>query len=745
MASQVACGIPPNLTLELRNSCPEDLTPKSAKPPECPPLLVKFGEVQVEMEVELGMDQLTWMGQKPHLKAKKIGAASYKFIYDEPGHHAVSLLMVHDYFSDAPIKSKPEVKKAKWRSFGNSVEEIEIFKKTPWEFVGYTSSNYQGGMDIRTEVNLRNDFTKDTVKDYTGELRAAYFREAEELVDERKGKLRKQEKAFQSYIDGKLIEYVSYTNTMMVLWSMAACGNLSFDAYTRKFRIGDDAKNPGTSRKVKMVFNLYYKIVKGEFASNKDTIFTPIKLDNKAFEESGVGHEKRTCLKCVVVLNDKDGSDNTKGVFFFGLSWGRGNPDATFMQNIANREPVYNSLTGKGSGKGGFSGNYNNIDPTFEGKRNGVGLKTEKQDEWISIRENGEGPATTAMSRADQIKIIREEHDYAFGLAGMSESSPGFRVALLRQWSTPKDVKPIRLVKMDVQKKAGNQGIEITPGLNLFLTAGQNVTSGDIQGAAAQIQILLPLEAFAVLGSEDLTFETLPGTMFNIFASATAVIKIDIKPLVSGTYQIVNMYLKAEALKKQMEEMKKYCESVKARMQGLAQDLTNAFNNKDLAAYNAALAKMQKLADEFAQRSGTAIDLKLFYEGGSNLKLFIDASNAAQNLPVVPPNTSGGTSTPPALSEPIAELPGNNFNAEPPSVSPGSPESKLVLPGIEVSNPQPLGDATTSLPVDPVILTPSALPPTESSGEALGFTGSANNFDNLDGYNNLPSEGVWIY
>jgi hypothetical protein len=191
-----------------------------------------------------------------------------------------------------------------------------------------------------------------------------------------------------------------------------------------------------------------------------------------------------------------------------------------------------------------------------------------------------------------------------------------------------------------------------------------------------------------------------------------------------------------------MEEMKKYCESVKAKMMGLSKDLTNAFNNKDLAAYNTALAKMQQLANEFAQRSGISIDLKAAYEGQSNLKLFIDASNVAQNLPVVPPNTSGGTSTPPGLSEPIAELAGNNFNAEPPSVPAGSPESKLVLPGVSVVNPQPLG-STTSLPVDAVILTPSAIPPTESSGEALGFTGSANNFDSLEGYNNYPPEGVW--
>ena len=170
--------------------------------------------------------------------------------------------------------------------------------------------------------------------------------------------------------------------------------------------------------------------------------------------------------------------------------------------------------------------------------------------------------------------------------------------------------------------------------------------------------------------------------------------------------------------------------------------VTNAFNNKDLASYNAALAKMQALANDFANRTGQTIDLTKAYEGGSALKAYIDASNALKNQPVPVPNTSGGTSTAPSLTDPVPESAGLNFNANPPAVDVGSVESKLVLPGLEVINPSPLG-SSTALPVDPIILTPAALPPTVSSGEALGFTGEATNFDNLEGYNNYPPEGVW--
>jgi hypothetical protein len=722
----------PDLSSTPTAACGE--TPKTAGV-TCSEVFVKFGEVETTVEIEFGFfsDNIF---QKPKLQVRQVGSPTHNFKFSSAGYMAGALFQVHDYFCEPAdrIIGLPQIVTRKTRSYGGTIEESKFFKLQPWEYFAANDAN-----DFDATNGRYDDFFQ-TI-DVFHDLRNEYKREAGVVLK----RLEEQKSNFKAYFNTKAIKRVDYTATMGMLYALASSGKLGIELFTNKLKIGDNAQNPGTTRKIKMVHNLFFKIVKGELASDDKTSLTDIKLEGVDFTKSGVGHDKKTCLKAVIVLNKQDGSTNNKGVYFSTYAWGKGDGSATFMNQVEESKSACDTgANGGTSGKAGCT-IFSDAVPTSNrgGEQNPL---TNSSSSIVTIRDEF-GFVLKTVTRAEQIRILLTEQGAAKAWA-VGAATPGAPVTATniakiydRIWSNQNDVKPIKLATPGVQPKGGG-GYEITPGLWLFLTPGPNATMGMIQGSAAQIQFLWPLETLALLGSDDLTLETLPGTLWNMFGSGIAVVQVNYVQGVKDIYASVQWYDKMQQAMARMKEMKLKIEGLQAQFIGLQQQLVAAFHKQDLAAYDAALNKMKQLATEFYNLTKHEIKLTEAYTLRNQLEAFINAQGKLQ----VPPESnlqpawlqpSPPPLTPPDRNDPVPETPTPNIVAVPPASTLLPPAAQaLVVPGDTVIS-------LTPLPTDQEILTTPLDTPTVGSSNLLDVVGSSGTFDNVPGTVNYPSETFW--
>ena len=119
-------------------------------------------------------------------------------------------------------------------------------------------------------------------------------------------------------------------------------------------------------------------------------------------------------------------------------------------------------------------------------------------------------------------------------------------------------------------KNKGPLGWEVLPGAKFWLTAGQNVTNGDIPNMTLQALFVLPFESFAVLTDKQqfgsTTLETLPGKFWTMLGMGTFHVKLDMIQVINEGARIANYHL--NILPKQKEairKMKEYVESMRAK------------------------------------------------------------------------------------------------------------------------------------------------------------------------------------
>ena len=700
---------------------------------QCSEVFIKFGEIETEIEIELGFFSSN-IFKKPKLEPRQVGSPTHKFKFQAPEYLAGTLFQVHDYFCAAPerIIGLPQVATRKARIAGGALEEAKFFKKEPWEYFGESS-----GKNFDASSSKYDDyFVGDKILDGDFGLRKGYVKEAGVLIK----LLKEQQSNFEKYFNGKAIRRVDYTNALAVLYAMAASGKLALEEYTHKFKIGDNATNPGTTRKVKMVHNLYVKIVAGELCSTNPTSLADIKLDNKKFTTAGVSHTDKSCLKCVIVLNKTDGSTNDKGVYFSTLSWGKGDPSATFMKAIEDSASCVRE-----DGASGKAGAVIYSDALHTSNRGGPDKPlSQPSSDFVKIYDENE-TLVKVVTRAQQLRILKMEKEGAFvwSLGATSAGAPitAANIATIypRIWSNANDVKPVRLAKPGVKSK-GSGGFEVSPGVWLFLTPGGNVTSGDIQGSAAQIQFVWPLETLCMLGSDDLTLATLPGTLWNMFGSGIVVIKVDYVQGVKDIIATVGWWDKMQQAQARMREFKTKIELIQAKFMQYQQQLVNAFTKQDLANYDKVLNEMKNLATDFYNLTKVKIDFTTADLTRNALESYLDAKGRIQNpepLPETPPTAPPPTVTPPDRNDPVPEPPAPNTIANPPaSINLPPPAQSLVIPGDSVVS-------VTPLPFTPEILAPPLDTPQIGSGHLLDVVPSAGTFDQVPGTVDNPSDSFW--
>jgi hypothetical protein len=709
----------------------------------CSEVLIKFGEVEVTQKIEMKVQYFSSMGP-PKLGTSASGSPSYKFKFDDPKYLAGTLVQLHDYFASNKIVGDPEITtvNASYKRDGTQ-GKTKLFKKTPWEYFGSTanaarSENWDfGNTDYnriagpKWEEEPINDFfynPNDLVFESDG-LRQAYLYEASELVK----KLKKKEQSFKDYFNSQAIKFVDYTNEMRLLWALAALGQLPFDSISKKFRIGNST-NPGYTRDIKIVFNLYVKAMRAEMSSVCGTTLTEVKLNGVEASKS-LKRPKKTCLKCLIVLNNQDTEINRDGVYFFGVAWNKGNPKQTFLERVREAEPAHGIGSKKADSKNiatFYSDAYvlgNRFGPSeFQP---GDKLKQKSLYPDIIVFEDDLNPwGRHAVTRVELLKFLAHERQgaYTWELAEGSGANPNHWAPLDKKfWTQNNQSRPIMIARPHV-KQRGDGGTEIIPGLKLYFTAGQNITSGDIQGSSVQMQVVFPLEAFAVLGEGPLTLESLPGKFMNFFSAAIFVVKIDVVQGVKDTYAIVNWWEKMEAAKEALRKMKEYVESLKAKVQAHTDELTKAFEARDLNKYNEVLNSLRALAADFQQKTGHSIDLTVAIQGGKNLQMFIDAQNQLQNE--INSQLPDSSRVPEAPNPPQDEAQPEN----PPVVSPeqvldssstGNATDALVIP-IPLSDPigtNPPAAPSTPQPIDPIVFFQPIDTPSLGSTHNLGVIG----------------------
>ena len=342
----MSCPKIPNLNATLEtapntNECSPDPGKASVN---CPDVMVKFGEVEITQTIELGYSLLD--KQPKHLRAVRKGQASYDFKFSEPKYFAGSLVQIHDFFADTPIISEPETVTRKVLTAPKKYVDLKLFKQAPWEHFGCTSNNVlKSGWDFgNNDYNQNIDWLGAPISDFaynpadlegigstSQSLRQNYLREANVLLG-KKGVLITQEQKdkFKNYFNSKALEAVDYTNEMRILYALAATGQLPYDVYTRKYRIGNSKTNPGYERTVKIVLNLYVRILRAEMASNAGSVLKEVTLDGAKYREAAVNHKKKSCLKVIVALNGEDTGDTKSGTYYFGTVWGKADASRTF-------------------------------------------------------------------------------------------------------------------------------------------------------------------------------------------------------------------------------------------------------------------------------------------------------------------------------------------------------------------------------------------------------------------------------
>jgi hypothetical protein len=721
----MACSNVPSLTSTPEASCGGD--PSTAKV-DCSEVLVKFAEVETTMTIELGYFA-EYLGAKPKLKPRIAQGTTptHDIQWPDEAYLAGSLFQIHDYFvtpTNKRIIGNPEVTTKKCRINGGAIEDIKFFKKTPWEFFGSTTSQNFYVTDSRFDDLFEGI-------DDEGFLRKEYVREAGVVIE----RLKEQEANFKKYLNNRALKSIDYTGTMGMLYALASSGKLGLEQFTHKFKIGNNASNPGTTRKVKVVHNLFFKVLKGELASNGPTTLTELELEGKDFTTAGVGHDKKNCLKCVIVLNKQDGSTNDKGVYFANIAWGKGDGDHTFMKSVEDSDSCVRSATNGGtSGKAGFTTTSDCL--ALSNRGGPQNPLTKSSSNFVKIYDENNN-LLKVITRAQQIRIIRQERDWALAAsaAGSTPLAP-FTVLYPKIWSNQNDVPAVRLAKPDVKSKGGG-GYEVWPGMWLYLTPGPNATMGMIQGSAAQIQFLWPLETLALIGDDNLTLETLPGALWNMFGSGIAVVQVNYVQGAKDVYASVQWYDKMQQAMARMRELKLKVEGLQAQFIGHQQALISAFTKQDLAAYDKALNSMKQLANEFYNLTKVQIDFTSANTGRNNLEAFINAQSKLQ----IPPGgdmsanwllPSPPDPTPPERNDPVPETPAPNIIATPEAnVTLPEPAKNLVIPGDTVI-------AVTQLPFNPEALTPSYDLPEVGSGHLLDVVPGSGNFDEVGGTVEVP-------
>lgn len=764
----MACPKIPNLDVKLEaapdtNECTPD--PEKAVV-NCPEVMVKFGEVEITQTIELGYSLLE--KQPTHLRAVRKGQASYDFKFSKPKYFAGSLVQIHDFFAATPIISAPETVTRKILTAPKTYVDLKLFKQPPWEHFGCTTNNIlKSGWDFGdNDYNKNVDWLGAPIYDFSynpadlegigstsQSLRQNYLREANVLLGE-KGVLITQEQKdkFKNYFNSKALAAVDYTNEMRILYALAATGQLPYDVYTRKYRIGNSKTNPGYDRTVKIVLNLYVKILRAEMASNAGSVLKEVKLDGVKYREAGVNHKKKSCLKVIVALNGEDTGDTKNGTYYFGTVWGKADASQTFSGLLADLpdKPAHGDGTAKSPGKTtamAYKDGYK-----VQSDLTGEQLKKAKPN-FVVFKDDLNPWKTRIVNRLNVINFWREERLiagaklYEWELrekigAGQYNTIHRNLWAGTNGYAEPNRSKAIRIESPKVKTLA--DGIEVTPGLVLYANSGANVHMGTIAGSSFQTHMIFPLEAFSVFIDEGqygrTTLETLPGKFMNFFSMPVLVMHWNVVQTVNDGATLYNNYIKAERLKEAAEKMKKYAEEVRAQMHKYVDALSQAFKDRDLAKYNQILGSMKALAADFAKKTGFTIPLDKAIQGGKDLKTFIDASNLLLNPPTPPPTPDPEPlPTPtPDKDDPTPEGP-ETTDLTPPA---GGPSSVLVTDGLIVAiNPE--GGGTTSLPIDPVVFTPAIDTPQLGSTIMLGNIGHSEQtgpgFDQVgDVFKNVP-------
>lgn len=787
----MSCPIPPNLSVTLRPD--EDSSGCEGQPKKtaisCSDVMVKFGEVEITQTIELGYNQMAKTLKR--LRAKRIGAAKYKYKFSKPNYLAGALVQVHDFHAGSADKivnvPRPETKTIKVvkDKEGNTVD-LKLFKKTPWEYFGCTSASaLKRGWDFGdepTNANMTPDNWSDKdgrikdlsydKKDLPGDgkkgLRQAYLREAYVLVgnggDSSNGLLtdRSRQVEFENYFNSKALQYIDYTNELRILYSLAATGQLPYDVITRKYRIGNNAANPGYTREVKIVLNLYFKVVRAEMASTAGSVFSDVTLNGIEFAQSGASHPTKSCLKVVTVLNNQDSGSVKKGVYFFGVVWGKADPHQTFSKLLEDQplEPAHGIGTKKSPGKTTatpFNDAYN-IKRSY--LQDGDAIKM--PDNYVRFKDNLNPWGQYIVHRIELLRFFNIERAGAAcwelrEKAGATNGINQYRTLDKDFWGSPSSAGqsfPVRIARVQA-KKAGDH-IEIVPGLVLFCNSGANVHSGTIAGSAFQMHMIFPLEVFAVLTDEaqfgKTTLESLPGKFMNMTSQGVLVAHWNIVQTVNDGARIVNAYIKMEKMKEAARKMKEYVEGMRRKFQEHVDALTKAFEARDLAKYTEILNSLKILAADFAQRTGHAVNLQGFVDGQTNLQTFINAQNALINAMPPPPQNPAPTPPNPSATDPQPEGPNIvDVGTEAGGAGGGTtPESTLVIPVIDDPiGVNPLGP-TTELPIMPEVLVPSIDTPQLGSTHNLGNIGNSTQsgpgFDEIANgvFQNIPGHDLGV-